>query len=300
MNIFQVRGNTFCINTGMTYIPFYKLNAHDIIMLDSGWAEGEQQGITNLLIENSFNIKAIINTHSHTDHIGNNSFFKAKYNCLIAMPELEAFICHSPLTLKLYFHSLPVNVLKKQFGHMINQPDFLISEQQTTITICNTTFQIIHTPGHSIDHICLITPDDVAYLGDTLISHKVMRGAKMPYAYLLNEDLASKKLLYQITAQKYIIAHKGCYEDIQDLITLNIDFYQQRAKEILSLIKESASFEEITMSVIKNFRIPIHSLQKHLLIERMLHSYLDYLYETKQITVNLSNGYVRYSALTNN
>jgi len=42
MEIKEIKGNTFCIDTGMTYIPFYKLNDEEIIMLDSGWKEGER------------------------------------------------------------------------------------------------------------------------------------------------------------------------------------------------------------------------------------------------------------------
>ncbi|MDF2949936.1 MAG: beta-lactamase domain protein, partial [Sedimentibacter sp.] len=36
MNLIHVKGNTYCIEVGMSYIPFYKLNEKDIIMLDTG------------------------------------------------------------------------------------------------------------------------------------------------------------------------------------------------------------------------------------------------------------------------
>lgn len=37
MKIIKVKGNTYCIDTGMTYLPFYKLNNQDIILMDSGF-----------------------------------------------------------------------------------------------------------------------------------------------------------------------------------------------------------------------------------------------------------------------
>jgi hypothetical protein len=43
LKILEVKGNTYCIDTGMTYIPFYKINENEIIMLDSGWAKGEKK-----------------------------------------------------------------------------------------------------------------------------------------------------------------------------------------------------------------------------------------------------------------
>ena len=36
LKIVEVKGNTYCIDTRMTYIPFYKINDNEIIMLDSG------------------------------------------------------------------------------------------------------------------------------------------------------------------------------------------------------------------------------------------------------------------------
>ena len=35
MKIKKIKGNTFCIDTGMTYRPFYKINDEEIILLDS-------------------------------------------------------------------------------------------------------------------------------------------------------------------------------------------------------------------------------------------------------------------------
>jgi glyoxylase-like metal-dependent hydrolase (beta-lactamase superfamily II) len=92
MKILKVKGNTYCIDSGMTYIPFYKIGDTEIIMLDSGWATGERAGITQLFETNNLSVVGIINTHSHIDHSGNNAFLKAEYNCTIAMSEVEAHI----------------------------------------------------------------------------------------------------------------------------------------------------------------------------------------------------------------
>lgn len=37
MEIKAVKVNTYCIDTGMTYIPLYKVNDEEVIMLDTGW-----------------------------------------------------------------------------------------------------------------------------------------------------------------------------------------------------------------------------------------------------------------------
>ena len=295
MEIKEIKGNTFCINTGMTYIPFYKINNEEIIMLDSGWAQGERKGIDEVLEKNNFKVVAIICSHAHIDHIGNNAYFKKKYNCIIAMPAYEALICSSTINLKLYYSSQTLTDVTEHFGNMVCVTDIMIFNNQDSISIRGIKFKILHTPGHSPAHICITTPDDVAYLGDTLISYEVMRGAKMPYAYILSEDLLSKLKLYDLECSKYVVAHKGMYEDITKLIADNIDFYKNRALTIYSVIDGAMTMEDIMNAVTKSFNINVKSKHRYSVIERMLKSYVEYLNETGLIVLNMDKGFLKYS-----
>lgn len=294
MKIKAIMGNTFCIDTGMLYIPFYKINDEEIILLDSGWAKGEREGIGEILEKNNLVVAGIICSHAHVDHIGNNAYLKNKYNCTIAMPAYEALICSSTLNLKLYYHSQTLPEVKEHFGHMVCKTDIMILEDQDIIEMRGIKFKILHTPGHSPAHICIITPDDVAYLGDTLISYEVMRGAKMPYAYILSEDLKSKVKLYDLKCSKYVVAHKGIYDDIEKLITDNINFYKNRAIRVYEVISGAMSMEDILRAVIVKFNIHINNRYKYTMIQRMLGSYVDYLIETEMLVFQMDQGIFKY------
>ena len=295
MEIKEIKGNTFCIDTGMTYIPFYKINDEEIIMLDSGWAKGEREGIDELLEKNNFKVVGIICSHAHIDHIGNNAYLKKKYNCIIAMSAYEALVCSSTVNLKVYYSSQTLSDVTEHFGHMVCETDIMILDNQDKIYVCGIKFKILHTPGHSPAHICIITPDDVAYLGDALISYEVMKGAKMPYAYILSEDLKSKVKLYDLKCSKYVVAHKGMYDDITKLITDNINFYKNRAERVYDVIDGAMTMEDILKAVIKNFNIHVNSRYKYTVIERMLRSYVEYLNETGRIELNMDDGFLKYS-----
>jgi len=294
VEIKKIKGKTFCIDTGMTYIPFYKIDHENIVMLDTGWADGERDGLSNILEKNSFKLAGIINSHVHIDHSGNNTYFKEKYNCPIAMPSSEAMLCRSAINLKLYYNNLSLDEIFSHLGHMICPVDTLITDNQVSIEMCGITFKILHTPGHSPAHICLITPDDVGYIGDALISREVMHGAKMPYAYILAEDLKSKEKLYNLHCSQYVVAHKGIYNNITDLITENIKFYKLRAEAIGDLIVVPMTLEEIIQTVRKSFNIPIKDVYKYTLIERMLRSYIEYLSDNGIIKKTVNNGILRY------
>ncbi|MBR9648386.1 MBL fold metallo-hydrolase [Clostridium tyrobutyricum] len=294
MIVKNIKGNTFCIDTGMTYIPFYKINDDEIIMLDSGLKKGERRRINDFLEQNNLKIAAIICSHAHIDHIGNNAYFKEKYNCIIAMSECEAFFCSSILNLKIYYSSQSMSEVEKHLGHMICGTDIVISNSQDKVNVCGIEFKIMHTPGHSPGHICIITPDDVAYLADSLISYEVMKGAKMPYAYILKQDLQSKSKLYDLKYSKYIVAHKGIYDDITQLVTDNIEFYKSRAYRIYDIVEGKMTMQEIFSAVITDFKIPIGSIYKYDVIERMLRSYVEYLYEIGMLKLNIENGLLKY------
>lgn len=297
MEILTVIGNTYCIDTGMSYVPFYKINDREIIMLDTGWHKGERQGIAEAIERNNFRVAAIINSHTHTDHAGNNMFLKDKYNSIIVMPSFEALICSSEANLKVYYGSQTLKSVREHYGHIVCKADITIDENQDKISVCNVDFKIIHTPGHSPDHICIITPDDAIYLGDALISYEVMAGAKMPYAYILSEDMKSKAKLYDLDCDKYIVAHKGMYDNIKKLIDDNMDFYESKAMEIYEIINGHMTMEDILKASIKNFKISVKDIYKYYFMERMLKSYVDYLYEIEKLDLIMEDGFLKYTKL---
>lgn len=295
MDILKVKGNTYCIDTGMTYIPFYKINDEEIIMLDTGWERGERNGIDEVLEKNNFKVTAILNSHAHIDHIGNNTYFRDKYNSIIAMSAYEAIICSSEVNLKLYYGNQTLKFVKEHYNHMVFKTDIIIEENQHEILLCGVNFKIIHTPGHSPAHICIITPDDIAYLGDALVSYEVMEGAKMPYAYILSEDMKSKAKLYDLNCIKYVVAHKGIYNNITKLINDNIDFYESRAMLIYEAIDGLMTMEEIMKVIMKTFNINIKNIEKYYFMEKMLRSYVEYLYEIEKLKLVMENGFLKYT-----
>lgn len=294
MEVIKVKGNTFCIDTGMTYIPFYKINDEEIIMMDTGWRQGEREGIDKVIENNGFKVSGILCTHSHIDHIGNNAHLKEKYNAIIAMPAYEAHICSSTVNLKLFYSNQNILEIVEHYGHMVCETDIMIENNQDKIYLCGIKFKIIHTPGHSPAHICIVTPDNVAYLGDALISYEVMRGSKLPYCFILREALESKEKLHNLKCSKYIVAHKGIFEDIANLINDNNGFFKEISVKVYDVIIGPMTMEEIMRAVISEFKISVKTIYKYNVLERMLRSYVEYLNETGAIDLVMEDGFLKY------
>lgn len=294
MDIKNIKGNTYFIETDMSTIPFYKINDTEIIMLDTGWAEGERDLIDNMLVENNFKVSGIICTHAHIDHVGNNQHLKDKYGSIIAMSRFEAALCSSPINLRTYYSNVTLEMIKDHFDTLICDTDIIIMPDEDEVTLCGVNLKILHTPGHSPEHICIITPDDVCYMGDSLISYEVMRGAKMPYANALKRDLQSKESLKKINHAKYILAHKGVFDDISVLIQDNIDFYTERAEGIFELIDKRLTMEEIIKNAMNKYKIRPGNIYRYFVIERIIESYVQYLHEVGKIVIEIEDGFVKY------
>jgi len=279
----HVRGNTYVLDLDILYLPFYKIDAHRIILLDTGLKKSDRERLTTYFEENSYTVAGILCSHAHIDHVGNAAYFREKYGCPVAMTREEAAMVDSDSSLKTFYGNYPMNKVIEHFGHMIVDTDQTIQKDQNEILFLGVCFKLLHTPGHSTGHICITTPDDVTYIGDALISYEVMESAKLPYAYILSQDIASKLKLYHLQSSMYILAHKGIYPDVKDLITDNIYFYRNRAEEILSVIKRPMTMEDILRAVALKMRIRIGSTYKYFVVERMLRCYVDYLCETNRI-----------------
>ena len=121
---------------------------------------GEAEPIINYIEENEINLKYILNTHHHIDHIGGNLILKEKYNSKIIGFEGD----------------------KKR----IPKIDILVKNDEIWK---NDTFEarIFHLPGHTSGHIAFhFYRERKIFTGDTLFSLGCGRIFEGTYAQMFN------------------------------------------------------------------------------------------------------------------
>lgn len=130
-------------------------------VIDTGF--GSDACETKKIIEdtgiNLSDLSLIVNTHYHTDHVGGNHFLQKNYGTKIAAHKWDAKIinnldpeagCSDYLDQKLEPYRVDI---------LLDDGDELHSG--------NKTFQVLHTPGHTLGHISLYEPtEQILIVGD--------------------------------------------------------------------------------------------------------------------------------------
>ncbi len=139
----------------------YESDGTDAIVIDPG---DDVDLILNAADNLGVNVKQIINTHGHFDHIGGNRKLKEKTGASISIHkddlELLRNAGDSAVRFGLTVDSSP-------------EPDELLNDGQI-IEEGKMKFKVIHTPGHSPGGISLLS-QQVLFTGDTLFAGSIGR-----------------------------------------------------------------------------------------------------------------------------
>ena len=206
-----------CLQDNYSYLIIDK-NKNDACVVDPS----EAKPIINFIEKENINLKYILNTHHHFDHIGGNIELKEKYNSIVVGYKYDA-------------KRIPeINVLVED--NQIWKED-------------NFEAKIIHIPGHTTGHIAFyFFNEKILFTGDTLFSlgcGKIFEGT---YKEMF-ESLSKIKNLpedtkiycgheYTLQNSKFCIKHDPQNQDLQNKITKINEKLKNNIPTIPSILKD--------------------------------------------------------------
>ena len=200
---------------GICTIGMYMLSGGRAVLIDTGSKPSEP--FLRYFEDNHVRPAAIIQTHLHIDHYANTDTLRALFGCPVYATEGEINARHNAL-------SLPLSAIPSE--------GFLEIE--------GNKFQIISTPGHSTDHISVITPDNICFIGDVLMHERLASHAKLPYMFRTAQAIESMKKVNSLNCDYYVPAHTGLVskEAYPHLAEINIKKEEELYDALLEIAKE--------------------------------------------------------------
>lgn len=199
----KIQGNTYCIDLDGTCTGIYKLDQSHLVLIDSGGKENPD--FIRWIKASGYTVDAVIHTHIHIDHIGCSMLADKEFGSRLIATQGEEIIP------RYKERGIDFDIER------INAGD--------SIKVRDAVFRTVPTPGHSPDHIMVITPDNVGFVGDAIISEGYLNRSRFPYMLMPKEAIESMENIRNAGIDYGVCAHNGFVgaKELDRLIDLNRD-----------------------------------------------------------------------------
>ena len=285
MELRHVLGRTWVAEASTALLPIYRVTDMDMILIDTGYAKLDRAGLTALIEDSGFHLRGIICSHAHFDHSGNVRYLQQRCGAKAAAHIIEAGISVNPDAYRANYVALTYGKSREIFLEECFVADTIIGPEDDFLDFCGVRFGILQLPGHSAGHIGVVTPDNVAYVGDCLLDQQQIDSAKLPTSMFIARDLQSKEFLRRTQYDAYILAHKSVVTDIAPLVDSNIAFIHRKAEELLNDLTDGMTFAQWISTFCQRENIRTKNELKFSIIERNFSNFVDWLTDEGRILV---------------
>ena len=286
MELRHVLGNTWVAEANTALLGVYHVTEKDIVLIDTGYAKLDRAGLTAMIEDNGFRLLGVICSHAHFDHSGNVRYLQQRCGARAAAHIIEAGISVNPDAYRANYVALTYGKSREYFLEECFVADTIIGPEDEWLDFCGARFGILQLPGHSAGHIGVVTPDNVAYVGDCLLDQQQIDNAKLPTSMFIARDLQSKGFLRQSQYDAYIIAHKAVITDhtaLDALVDSNSAFIYRKADELLEDLVDGMTFAQWIAAFCQRENIRTKNEFKFSIIERNFANFVDWLTDEGRI-----------------
>ncbi len=288
--LIQAGERTYYVNAPAK-IGIYLEDEDSVYLIDSGNDKDAGKKVRKILEERGWNLKGIINTHSHADHIGGNRYLQQHTGCKIFAPGVEAAFTNHPL--------LEPTTLYGGNPHKDLRHKFLMAQESAAADISDRDFpkdlEVIRLDGHSMEMIGLRTPDKVVFLADCVSSEATLEKYQISFLYDVAEYLQTLDRVEQLEAKLFIPAHAAPTEDIKPLAALNRQKVVEIADTLQTMLNTPMGFDTLLQQVFTRFGLTM-TMEQHALVGSTVRSYLSWLKDQGRVRAELSENMLLWHA----
>ena len=215
---------------------------HDIsdketVLIDSGYFTSEE--LIDFLKARGKKVPAVLCTHMHVDHMGNNGILQRVFGSKIYVAQKEKDVTEER------YKAARENPGKNMPFEWMNPDQYFygdsgkyritpLSKDAKNVKVGNAVFPIERLYGHSPEHLGFATPDGVLHIGDSMMTDVVLRRSKIPYELNVTAALETLEKLKHMDYPYFAASHMDVVEktDIVKIAQENIDFHKDMLDEM--------------------------------------------------------------------
>lgn len=282
--LISVAKNTYYINYP-SKIGLYKNEDDSVYIIDSGNTALAGKHVVRLLKEKGWSLRAVINTHSNTDHIGGNAEICGQMGCKPYANGSEIFYIRYPILGAAFLYgAYPCKRMQRK--SFIAEPSDARDIKELDLPGGFTYFPLY---GHCHNMIGLRTPDDIVFLADALISLQALQNAHISYIFDVKNYIKTLNDIKSMSAALFIPSHDDPVTDIVPLAQANLDKVKEIAECIFSFCKEPISTEDIIAKTLNRYALS-PTFNDYMLLGSTIRSYISFLYDEKRLEPEIKDN----------
>ncbi len=291
MDLLKIKKNSYLADAPVT-VGYYIYN-NELLLIDTG----TDRTIIRSILNNHDNVKIkyIFNTHSHSDHISCNNYIQKNHDVTTIAPFGEHNFIEFPALEPIYLYggTPPKQMKNKNILAKPSVVDIIINNEKENINLKfgkdNVNFKFINLNGHAYNQLGIITPDNIAYLGDALLLENYIKKHKLIFLYNVEDQLKTLERLKSLNCDYYALSHNGVFENIDDIIDANLKSIEFTIDLILDTLNVYTSLEELHMNISKKLNL-VEKLPGYFLNHSVIKAYVTYLYENNKIDISMDTN----------
>jgi glyoxylase-like metal-dependent hydrolase (beta-lactamase superfamily II) len=269
-------------------------NGERCALIDTGLDKDSGRKIRKVLEAEGLKLEAIINTHSHADHFGGNDYLARNLKAEVYAPSIESGIIQNPILEPIYlFHgATPIRNLRNKFVLAKPSPvDHIIGPGK--LEVIGLEVEIIPLPGHCFNQVGVLV-DNILFCSDTVFSERVIDKYRVPVVQDVKSHLETLERMNGMEHDMFIPAHTKPVADIKELVAKNIATTQRIIDDIKGLLDEPKTTEGLMSELCTGYGLDLTVVQQYYLIHMTVMAYLGYLYDEKQVDIEMEGNLLRW------
>ncbi|MBW2735518.1 MAG: MBL fold metallo-hydrolase [Deltaproteobacteria bacterium] len=233
----------------------------DGLLIDSGCAHTARELDAALA---DHRLQQIVNTHSHEDHFGGNARLVRRHGARVLAHPAGLEVMAAPrrhLKMQLYRHvfwGVPERSLGERIGEVVHTK--------------HHRFEVIATPGHSVDHIALFERErGWLFTGDAFVGgrDRALRGSAD-----VRLIIDSMETMAALDARLMFVGSGRVYQEPSAQLQVKIDYLRELGERIMRLRRRGASVSRIHRLLFKRRPFVSYLTSGDFTGEHLVRSYL--------------------------